>query len=136
MQKRSYNSVRIAFLNRDLAIAELVGCAQQLVEEDERVLAIGLFGSLARGDALPSSDADLLIVLKFHPLRRWFDRIPEYSTYFRESTLPVELFPYTQVELTALISNPGFLRTIIREMIPLAGDEACLESLRKSVNTI
>ena len=131
MQRRSCGSVRIAFLNREQAISELEEDARRLLEGDERVLAVGLFGSLARGDALPSSDADLLILLSDHPLPRWFDRIPEYLSAFQGSALPVELFPYTGEELKALVSNPGFVRTAIRELIPLAGDRAYLESLRK-----
>jgi UTP:GlnB (protein PII) uridylyltransferase len=92
------------------------------MEEDERVLAVGLFGSLARGDALPSSDADILLVLRSHNLPRWFDRIPEYASKFHESTLPVEVFPYTHKELTSLMANPGFVRTAMDEIVLLAGD--------------
>jgi len=130
VQRRSCGSVRIAFLNREQAIAELAECAQQLLERDKRVIAVGLFGSLARGQALPSSDADLLIVLKAHPLPRWFDRIPEYTLAFQGTALPVEPFPYTKDELVRLLSGPGFLRTAIREKIVLAGDEMIFNSLQ------
>jgi UTP:GlnB (protein PII) uridylyltransferase len=91
---------------------------------------VGLFGSLARGQALPSSDADLLIVLKTHPLPRWFDRISEYEVVFQGTALPVELFPYTLDEITRLISQPGFLRTAVRELIPLAGDTLAFDHPR------
>jgi predicted nucleotidyltransferase len=40
--------------------------AQALAREDRRVLAVGLFGSLARNRAVPSSDADVLIALESH----------------------------------------------------------------------
>lgn len=123
MQRRSCGSVRIAFLDRNQAIAELVECAGRLLARDERVLAVGLFGSLARGEALPRSDADLLIILKEHPQQRWFDRIPSYADAFTGVSLPVDVFPYTVQELTRMISaRSGFLRTILREVIPLGGD--------------
>lgn len=130
MQRRSSGSVRIAFLDRARAIAELTECAQALLERDPRVQAVGLFGSLARGDALPSSDADLLLVLKTHPQPRWFDRIPEYAAAFGGSTLPVEPFPYTWEELGRMLSQPGLIRTAVREAILLGGDPQVWERLR------
>lgn len=129
MQRRSCGSVRIAFLDRSRAIAELAERVQGLLSHDPRVVAVGLFGSLARGEALPSSDADLLIVLKAHPQSRWFDRIPEYAAAFRGTALPVEPFPYTLQELARLLSYPGFLRTAMRELIPLGGDTQVWEHL-------
>jgi len=80
--------VRIAWLDRDRAIAQVRDAAQRLVARDERVLAVGLFGSLARGQALPSSDADVLIVLREHPQLCWFDRIAEYAEAFTATSLP------------------------------------------------
>jgi len=121
VQRRSCGSVQVAFLDRNRAIAELSERARQLLERDSRVVAVGLFGSLARGEALPSSDADILIVLKSHPQPRWFDRIPEYADAFRGVTLPVEPFPYTLKELNRLVAQPGFLRTALGEMTPLVG---------------
>lgn len=91
--------MRVAFLDKERAIAELAARARTLLKQDERVIAVGLFGSLARGQALPGSDADLLIILKAHPQTRWFDRISEYAAAFQGTALPVEPFPYTVVEL-------------------------------------
>ncbi len=124
MQRRSSGSVRIAWLDREGAIAELAERARALLAEDPRVLAVGLFGSLARRQALPSSDADLLIALHSHPLARWFDRIPEYAAAFADTSLPVEPFPFTLDELYRLAAHPGFLRTALRDLVPLAGDPA------------
>ena len=131
MQRRSCGSVRIAFLDRDRAIAELRDAAQRLVARDARVLAVGLFGSLARGQALPSSDADVLIVLGEHPLPRWFDRIAEYAEAFTATSLPVEPFAYTQDELNRMrVTRVGFVRTIWREMMPLSGDDRVWSELK------
>jgi len=125
--------VRIAWLDRDRAIAEVRDAAQRLVARDARVLAVGLFGSLARGQALPSSDADVLIVLREHPQPRWFDRIAEYAEAFAATSLPVEPFAYTQDELKRMLTTrAGFLQTILREVIPLSGDDHIWQSLRAS----
>lgn len=123
--------MRIASLDRDRAIAELREAAQRLCARNVRVLAVGLFGSLARHQALPSSDADVLIVLNEHPQPRWFDRIAEYADAFADTSLPVEPFPYTQDELKRMQSRrSGFLRTILREIVPLSGDERVFEGLK------
>lgn len=129
MQRRSFGSVQVAFLNRENAIRELIDRARALVVHDPRVMAVGLFGSLARGQALPSSDADLLIVLHVHSNPRWFDRISDYDSAFENTGLPVEVFPYTWQELSRRVSQPGMLRTALRESIPLAGDATCFARL-------
>lgn len=123
--------MRIAFLDRDRAIAELRDAAQRLLARDARVLAVGLFGSLARKQALPSSDADVLIVLAEHPEPRWFDRIAEYADAFAETSLPVEPFAYTREELQRMqAQSSSFLRAILRELLPLGGDERVWQALR------
>lgn len=122
--------MRIAFLDRERAIAELREAAQRLLARDARVLAVGLFGSLARRQALPSSDADVLIVLKEHPQPRWFDRIAEYADAFAETSLHVEPFVYTREELQRMHARASsFLRTILRDVIPLSGDERVWQAL-------
>ncbi len=122
--------MRIAWLDRDRAIAQVRDAAQRLVARDARVLAVGLFGSLARGQALPSSDADVLIVLREHPQPRWFDRIPEYAEAFTATSLPVEPFAYTQDELKRMLATRGgFVQTILREVIPLSGDNHIWQAL-------
>ncbi len=122
MQRRFSGSVKIAFLDKNQAIAELKERSQELLYRDMRVLSVGLFGSLARGQALPSSDADVLIVLRSHPKSRWFDRIPEYHEAFRGTALPVETFPYTLEEMIRLHSHSNFIRKALQELIILAGN--------------
>jgi len=80
---------------------------------------------------LPSSDADVLIVLREHPLPRWFDRIAEYAEAFTATSLPVEPFAYTQDELNRMrVTRVGFVRTIWREMMPLSGDDRVWSELK------
>jgi predicted nucleotidyltransferase len=124
--------VRIAWLDREQAIAELRECAERLVAQDARVMAVGLFGSLARREALPSSDADVLIILRDHDQPRWFDRIPEYAAAFSETSLSAEPFAYTIEEGKVLASQSGFMRTVLRELVPLAGDQEIITRLRET----
>lgn len=98
-------------------------------KSDHSVLAL----SRARGQALPSSDADVLIVLREHPQPRWFDRIAEYAEAFTDTSLPVEPCAYTQDELKRMLATrAGFVQTILREMIPLSGDDHIWQSLQVS----
>ncbi len=64
MQIRSSGSVRIISLDVDNIIKKLRTGAEELKKRDNNVLAVFLFGSLAKGEAVPGSDADIVIVLK------------------------------------------------------------------------
>jgi predicted nucleotidyltransferase len=67
--------------------------------EIERVI---VFGSLVRGDAVPGSDVDLLLVLRESNLS-FLDRIPHYLP----SRFPVgvDVFPYTREEFERMIGD-------------------------------
>jgi len=103
--RRSCGSSKVTYLDRDRAVEQLRQCARALAARDAAVVEVRLFGSLARMEAVPGSDADILIVLRHHALSRWFDRIPEYQAAFADMDMPVEVFPYTQDELTRLDSG-------------------------------
>ena len=100
--KRSFGSSRVTYLDRTKAIKQLRQLAVRLVESRPEVSEVRLFGSLARMEAVPGSDADLLVVLEKHSVARWFDRIGEFHEWFADTDMPVELFPYTQDELRRL----------------------------------
>lgn len=64
MQIKSSGSVRIISLDVDTIIKKLRTAAEELKKRDNNVLDVFLFGSLAKGEAVPGSDADIVIVLK------------------------------------------------------------------------
>ena len=72
--------------------------AAKRLRTDQNVVDVRLFGSLAKGDFVPGSDADILIVLK-KDIRRMIDRVPGYLEYFMKVEMPVDVFPYTQNEI-------------------------------------
>jgi len=83
--------------------------------EIERVL---LFGSLARGEAVPGSDADLLVILSSAD-RPFMERIPKYLP--AGLPLGVDVFPYTRDEIERMVAeNNHFMRRAIKEGIALA----------------
>jgi len=95
--RRSWNtvSVRVWKIDGKAILNRLRRWAQEL-GRDENVLAVVLFGSLARGDHTPASDADLLIILRDSPLR-FDERIPAFMP--SGIGIGVDVFPYTLDEV-------------------------------------
>jgi predicted nucleotidyltransferase len=78
---------------------------------------IWLFGSLARGDAVPGSDADLLIVLRPSPLS-FLARSAHYQPDF--CGVGVDTLAYTRAELVTMQSeNNPFLCQVQSEWLLL-----------------
>jgi len=109
--RRSCGSSKVTYLDRARAVEQLRLLAGRLLASNPDVLEVRLFGSLARGEAIPGSDADVLVVLRHHSQPRWMDRIPEFAAAFDDTDMPVEVFPYTRAELTRLEqTGSGLLR--------------------------
>jgi predicted nucleotidyltransferase len=108
-------SVEVIFLDNAAVVDTLRSAARELVEGDENVVRVCLFGSLADGTATPESDADILIVVR-EAEGRFFDRGDEYKTYLSSTGLGIgiELFVYTETELERMNSagNP-FIKEIL-----------------------
>ena len=112
------SGVRVRFLNRDDVLPRLVSLARRLLESRADVLQVSLFGSLARGNHAPGSDADLFVLLE-KDTRRFIERVPEFLKHFSGIGLPIEVFPYTLEEISEM-QDDFFLKTIQREKIVLA----------------
>ena len=97
IQKRSYGSVKVFWLDRDRAIAQLKKSAEKVLSEKSEVISAILFGSMAENRATPGSDADILILLDCSK-DRFMDRPRSYQGYFDGIGIPVELFCYTMQE--------------------------------------
>jgi len=102
MERRSSPFVRIRYLDREAvreALAEYVG---ELAAGHPELVRVILFGSFAGGDAVPSSDVDLLLVLEDSELP-FLDRVPS----FLPSRFPVgvDVFPYTREEIEKMLGE-------------------------------
>ena len=64
MRRRSFGSARAFFIDPPRIIEALRAAAARAVDSEPMIARIVLFGSLPRGDAVPGSDADLLVVLR------------------------------------------------------------------------
>lgn len=98
IQKKSYGSVKVYFLDSDLLKERITTIIHKLTAEKPEVRRVILFGSVAEGKALPSSDVDLLIVID-GSTERFIDRPSNYLPYFESIPLDVDCFVYTAEEI-------------------------------------
>ena len=97
-------NVRVFRLDSRGVIARLRERARSLVDKDPKVLEVRLFGSLARGEAHPGSDADLFIVLH-DGAPPFLDRIPDLAKHFAGVGIGCDVIAYTESERAALAAR-------------------------------
>jgi len=120
-------SVRVWRIDREAILARLLSWAHRL-GEDENVLAVVLFGSLARGDQTPASDADVLIILQ-DSASPFEDRIPHFIP--TGVGLGVDVFPYTLAETErSLREGWGIAKVALAEGVVLFERGKVLRRLR------
>lgn len=100
MLSRSSGSSGVAFLDRERVLADVRRAVTALVARRAGVREVWLFGSLARGNATPRSDADLLIVVD-QDARRPMDRIPEFLLMLEGLGWPTDVLVLTAAEWKA-----------------------------------
>lgn len=91
-----------------------------------RLAAIYLFGSRARGEARPDSDADVAVVLADEALRFWDEKTALVDlAYDRilESGVHIQAWPFTRAEWEHPEGQPHerLLRSAQREARPIGG---------------
>ena len=113
-------------LDRQRAEQNLRAYARQLAQ-DPQVLAVVLFGSLARGEATAMSDADVLILLGGSSLP-FHERLPQF---LRSGVgISLDVFPYTLSEAAqALREGWGVVAVALREGVWLVDKEGVKERL-------
>lgn len=110
---KSSASVKVFWLDRPHLIERLKSAAQTLIELHPEIEQIVLFGSLARGDAVPGSDADLLIVVS-HSTEPFLDRTVRYRP--ADVGVGVDVVAYTREELAALLeAGNAFVQQALRD---------------------
>lgn len=86
VQEKSYGSVKVFWLDRERLLQALEEKAAELLATFPEVLAVVLFGSLARGEATPRSDADLLLLVGEAP--PFLERPGRYLPLFADLGFP------------------------------------------------
>ena len=110
-QKKLSSFVKVRFINAVEVTEKLKSISGHILQSDENVLGIYLFGSLSDDKYVAGSDADILIILK-DDKRRFIDRIPDFLRYFLEVSVATDVFPYTKKEIEEkIIDGNNFLLT-------------------------
>ena len=99
IQKTSSSFVKVFWLNLNQVRTRLKQSAERLAENHPEIEEVWVFGSLARGDAVPGSDADVLIVLSDSALP-FLDRSAHYQPDF--CGVGVDVFAYTRAEIAQM----------------------------------
>ncbi|MGC9003334.1 MAG: nucleotidyltransferase domain-containing protein [bacterium] len=108
--------IRVWRIDGEEILQRLKAWAKEL-GNDPSVLAVILFGSFARGEATPTSDADVLIVLSESALP-FDERLVKYKPV--GLGVSVEVFPYTLEEVVrGMREGWGMILPAIREGIIL-----------------
>ena len=113
--------MRVFWLDRSKAVERLRKVAEELATSHPEIERVILFGSLARGEAVPGSDADLLLILTQSDLP--FD---ERGAYYHPGDvgIGVDVFAYTCSEVDAMQATSNtLLRQALREGMTLVGGE-------------
>ena len=117
MQTKSSDFVKIRYLDKAAIMSALTHWVDELSREYPKIEEIRLFGSLARDEAVPGSDVDILIVLAESDLP-FNDRIEKYMP----SSFPVgiDVFPYTELEIETMLEQGNyFLKSAMKDSILL-----------------
>ncbi len=98
LQQTSYDSVRIISLDRDELLSRLQLIAQRIRAEHPEVADVRVFGSIARGDHVGTSDVDVLIVLHEYDGRDPIERVRTFYRYF-DLPIDVDILVFTREQL-------------------------------------
>ena len=100
IRKQSFGTVKVFWLDRSLLKSRIMQAARSLSREHEEVVQVVLFGSVASDRAVPSSDADILVVVRDSDTP-FLDRASLFRDYFADIGMGVDLFVYTQQEVAS-----------------------------------
>ena len=112
--------VRVFRLDRGAIVDDLRVRARKLIDDRSDVLEVRLFGSLARGDATPGSDADIIVVLGASN-EPFLERVASFCAALTGTGIGCDVLPYTVAELADLRqAGNSFLERAWAESVPLA----------------
>ena len=117
IQSRSSNSVRVFWLNLRQVKIRLEQAVERLTRTHPEIEEVWLFGSLSRGDTVPGSDADLLIILS-DSLLLFLER----SVFYQPEScgVGVEVFAYTCKEINKMKADRNrFVESDLTERVCL-----------------
>lgn len=113
-------NVRVFRLDRTALVARLRERARDLLMRRPDVVEVRLFGSLARNEAHPGSDADLFVIVH-DGAGPFLDRLPVLSKNFTGVGIGCDVIAFTESEARASKARGGaFARAVFDEGLILA----------------
>jgi len=113
-------NVRVFRLDRDGVVARLRERARDVLARSPDVIEVRLFGSLARGDAHPGSDADLFVIVR-DGARPFLERLPPLMRLFSGVGIGCDVIAHTESEARASRARrDAFARAVFDEGLVLA----------------
>jgi len=120
LRVRSFDSVKVISLERDKLLTRLEQIARKIVTERREVKEVRLFGSLARGDQVGTSDVDILIILENDLVYSHLEQVRAYYPYF-DLPIGVDILLLSGEEIQRrLQAQDDFISRIEREGMTLA----------------
>ena len=113
MPKKLSLSVKITYFDKQAVEEALRKYLSELDQKYPKIEKVILFGSFLQERSVPGSDLDLLLILRKSSLP-FLERIPHYMP----SSFPVgvDVFPYTQEEITRMIREGNqFLKQVLEK---------------------
>lgn len=115
LRTKSSASVKIISIDRDELLARLGSIATRLCAEHPEVSSVRVFGSLARGDQVGTSDVDVLIVLYGGTQEDPWEQIRKFQPYF-DLPIGVDLLVFSEGQIARrLQAGDPFIARIWRE---------------------
>ena len=115
LQQRSFDSVEIISINRNEVLDALRRVARRIRAQHPEVVDVRVFGSIARGNQVGTSDVDVLIVLENGGSGDPIEQIQTFYPYF-DLPVGVDLLVLTQDRLARrLEARDGFAERMWRE---------------------
>ncbi len=118
MPVRSLTSSVMRWLNPEAVLAAAQEWAERLASGEPSVIAVGCFGSYARGDAGVGSDLDLIVIMSANATtpRR------EGAWAVEQLPIPADVIVYTTDQWRDLcVNSPRFFQTLENEAQWLCG---------------
>ena len=120
LRVRSFDSVKVISLERDKLLTRLEQIARKIITEHREVKEVRLFGSLARGDQVGTSDVDILIILESDLVYSPLEQVRAYYPFF-DLPIGVDILLLSGEEVQRrLQAQDDFISLIEREGMTLA----------------
>jgi predicted nucleotidyltransferase len=119
LRETSSASVKFISIQRNELISALTSIAAQIGREHPEVKSLRLFGSVARGDQVGTSDADVMLILRGDETFDTLEAIRAYLPYFK-LPLGVDVLVFSEADIERrLKSDDRFMQQIWAESLIL-----------------